>query len=187
MRAVRPYECNFAEIVRGGRGTGGLRSVQSWQQRGLRAVDVRETYTLESVVAGVLEFGGVHVVYLRHVFFSLLELFLVCKNREWTEGTWRRLRERRRRGRAVGSGFLSHGPDPNRLDMDEGEMKGRRTKRDSTRLSSTKWVSPRHRLTKRGQRGTATCPRVFSHTFNTVPHQPRRLRLGPCPLRLHLN
>jgi hypothetical protein len=42
-----------------------------------RAINASETYTFESIVAGVLEVGGVHVVDFCHVFLPLFELFLV--------------------------------------------------------------------------------------------------------------
>jgi len=47
---------------------------------------MRETYTFESVVAGVLEVGGIHVVDFCHVFLPLFELFLVGQDREGTKG-----------------------------------------------------------------------------------------------------
>lgn len=64
---------------------------------------MRETYTLESVVAGVLKVRGIHVVDFRHVSLSLLELFLVGQDGEGAEGARGGLRRGRRGGRAVGS------------------------------------------------------------------------------------
>lgn len=66
----------------------------------------------------------------------------------------------------------------------KGEMKGGRAKVGSVTIFLQLVIdsltghhlglgSPR--LTPRGQRGIA----AFSHPFNTIPHQSRRLRLGP--------
>ena len=43
----------------------------------LRGTSGRVTYALESVVAGVFQVEGVHVVDLRHVFLSLFEFLFV--------------------------------------------------------------------------------------------------------------
>ena len=45
--------------------------------RAVSGASGRQTYTFESIVTGVLEVEGIHVVNLRHVFLPLFELFLV--------------------------------------------------------------------------------------------------------------
>ena len=111
--------------------------------RAVSGVSGRQTYTLESIVAGVLEVEGIHVVYLRHVFLPLFELFLVSKDREGTEGArggpWGGRR------RAFGSGFPRHGSDLDPLDMDGGGDEGGRGKVDRvTDRDRSSWSFPHH-------------------------------------------
>lgn len=90
--------------------------------RGNRGVSSngRETYTLESVVAGILEVKNIHVVYLCHVFLPLFELLLVGKDGKGAERMWGELGGGSRRDRAVRGGFLNHDPSgPCPLDTDE--------------------------------------------------------------------